>query len=189
MAFSLGKKKSKGTNHSLSGSLEFKRKSPAKLVLGSFLFLLLSGILNGGLLVHSETLKIDAEKLQDEVGQKQKRKVEVSKGPAVDFVKKIKALDQILENHRYWSPVFTLLEASTLKNVEFNNFSGSLRTETLELSGRTERYLHIAEELVLLEQHPLIESVEPRGIELTEQGVEFSLEIKLKPTIWDSPIL
>ena len=187
MAFTFGKKK-KTAGHSLSGSLEFRRKSPAKLVLGSFLFLLLAGIVNGGLLVHSETLKIDAEKLQEEVNRKQARKIEASKGPAVDFVSKIKALDQILDGHRYWSPVFNLLEATTLKNVEFNSLNGSLRTETLELNGRTERYLHIAEELVLLEQHPLIESVEPRGIELTEQGVEFALEIKLKPTIWDSPI-
>lgn len=93
----------------------------------------------------------------------------------------IVAARDILRLHGRTSPVFDVLEQSTLSSVSFSNFSYSADKNIINLSGEAASYSDVASQSRVLEALPNIASATFSNLSLRESGaVSFNLNMVLK---------
>lgn len=84
----------------------------------------------------------------------------------------------ILDDHRYWSQVFKMLEEKTLNTVTFKSFDGGDGDAVVLLAGRAPSYGVLAQQIKILEDTAQVNSVKASNIGLAEDGrVDFNLAV------------
>ncbi|MBI2454378.1 MAG: PilN domain-containing protein [Parcubacteria group bacterium] len=84
----------------------------------------------------------------------------------------------VLDEHRYWSFIFDVLESKTLNTVTFKSFKGSEKNNEITLDGTAPSYSALAQQVKVLEDAPNISSITTSNIGVSEDGrVKFSLKM------------
>ena len=109
---------------------------------------------------------------------------------ATDFGEQVRALEEALDSHYYWSRFFKLLEGRVRPKVIFENFNADADNRLFSASVLAPTYEAAAEQIVYMEQDELVErvmtsSVASRfGPEGGLAGVSFIMTVKMDPAAW-----
>lgn len=99
--------------------------------------------------------------------------------------KQLKNANTLLKNHTVASPLFDLLESSTLRQVQFNKFeyaTDDTKGVTIKMSGVADGYQSIAQQADVLGSSTYLKNVIFSNFFLTQQGrVSFDLSFGVSP--------
>lgn len=96
---------------------------------------------------------------------------------------KIDTFAQLLEKHQKTANLFSFLEKVCLPDVWFSKFDFS--SEALTISGHTKDFVSLGQQILAFQAEPVVKEVKLSEISLVPKGgVDFSLSIKLSPTIF-----
>ncbi len=109
-----------------------------------------------------------------------------------DLISKLQSLDKqltnantLLNNHTVISPIFDMLEASTLKQVQFNKFDvefDQIKGTTVTMSGVADSYQSIAQQSDVLGSNTFLQNILFSNFFLNQQGqISFDLTFGVKP--------
>lgn len=141
----------------------------------------LSLLVYGGLFFYGNSLKAQLREAQNQIeGLNKQRDMDFEK-KVVSLEKSLNSLKAILNNHSYWSNVFSELGKLTIPQVSFSDFSGTMGKDgsiDVSLSGSAGGYTYLAKQMVSFGQEKLVHSIEVSGITLnTAGGIDFSLKV------------
>ncbi|MEK7564632.1 MAG: hypothetical protein AAB501_00125 [Patescibacteria group bacterium] len=84
----------------------------------------------------------------------------------------------VLDEHRYWTQFFEVLEVKTLNSVTFTSLEAGDSDNVINLSGKASSYSVLAGQVKIFEDTPNIISVSSSNIGLSTEGkVNFNLKI------------
>jgi len=154
------------------------------------------GIIYGGVILYSYKNQVQA-KIQDQrINEKLKEieKISSNEQEAQAMMNDINQIENVLENHTYWTKFFSFLEDYTLDNVYFINFSAA-QSGGVNLSAKTTDYLSVAKQLVVLEDAKeyikrvtIMSASKTLATEETPAEVTFDISLQLKPNIFLKPL-
>ena len=157
--------------------------------IGIFVFaLVIIGLLiYGGLVFYNKSLVKDIKETENKIKELNDQKDKDFEKGAVSLDKALNSLKNILKNHLYWSNVFSKFEKTTVPQVVFSNFSGSINQDgsvALSLNGKTSGYTYLAKQMVSFGQEKMVSGIELSGISISSQGgIEFVLNINFSKDI------
>ena len=100
--------------------------------------------------------------------------------------KKIKSISPLLKFHLFPSKVFEFFEINTHPKVLFSEINLNSLKSIARLSGQTDSFLTLGQQLAIFEQNPLIEKVNINQVSITKTGeIEFSLNFSFNPKIFN----
>ena len=100
--------------------------------------------------------------------------------------KKIEDVSPFLEKHLFPSKVFEFFERNTLPRVFFSEINLNSLNSIAGLSGQTDSFLTLVQQLAIFEKEPLIEKVNINQVSITKGGkIEFSLNFSFNPKIFN----
>lgn len=94
---------------------------------------------------------------------------------------RLKTMRALLENHKFVTRLFTLLQENTLPLVRFSTFNYQSAVNKVDMSGETTGYALLAKQIGVLERHPDIERVEFGGLSRNEKFLNFRIGITFNP--------
>ncbi|MEK9174610.1 MAG: hypothetical protein AAB725_01415 [Patescibacteria group bacterium] len=90
----------------------------------------------------------------------------------------LEVFKNVLDDHRYWSQVFKMLEEKTLNTVTFKSFDVSEKENSILFTGAAPSYGVLAQQVKILEGSPNVIAVASSNINLGETGkVNFNLRV------------
>ena len=96
--------------------------------------------------------------------------------------KRIKDFSYLMSGHLKSSNVFTFLEQACHPRVRFDKFDLDSRKATLKVSGTTQSFETLGQQLIILRKEALVENVTLSRLSMGRGGgVSFDLSISLKP--------
>jgi hypothetical protein len=102
-----------------------------------------------------------------------------------DYEKKINDFSFLLAAHKYNSQVFPLIESLTHPKVVFSNFSQDSDKRTIVLSGVTDSFQTLGQQLFIFKNGEFIEEVKLSNIAFKEDGrISFGFDLVLDPKIF-----
>jgi hypothetical protein len=102
-----------------------------------------------------------------------------------NYREKLKDFKPFLEEHLFASKFFTFLEENTHPKTFFSEISLAPRDQRANLSGLTESFLSLGQQLVILGESPLVKEVRLTKVLLGEEGgIDFSFDIVLKSDLF-----
>lgn len=111
----------------------------------------------------------------------------------LDFKDKTSLVEQLIDQHIYWSDFFTWLEQNTLSSVRYFDFSGDVSGE-YTLAAQTKNYRDISWQTKAFKDNPWVDEVSVQsGVlqeediddsNLKEEWINFSVVLKIKPQIF-----
>jgi len=130
------------------------------------------------------------KKITQEVQEKEKSLTATSSEKALEnnlslIESRINLFAGLISKHRKVGNIFTFIEGACLPNVQFSDFSFDIRQKAIDLSGKTDSFLTLEQQLNVLKQEPLVKKIDLSNI-LTDDkgGVNFSLSLILDPKIF-----
>ena len=182
----LSSKKSPGKTSGLGTLLLKKSREKKKLLLPAVLvlILILAGIFYGSLKFYKASLKKRNQELQERIQENKKRKAELQKEEVFNFQGKIDILEELLKKHLYWTTFFRFLEESTMPKVYFTNFSADVSDNQVNLEGITPSLSALAQQIVVFKTQELVEEVKLLNLNFVEEGIKFSISLKISPQAW-----
>jgi len=155
----------------------------SKLGILAMALIILSLLIYGGLTFYKNRLEEDLFLLKTRIE-------ELNQNRDRNFEKEVKSLDQalknlkiILQNHVYWSNLFSVIEKLVVPQVTFSEFSSKIEKgdSVVSMAGETSGYTYLAKQIRSFEQHSLISGSKVRNISLgTKGGIEFEMDIIFK---------
>lgn len=150
--------------------------------------LALSLLAYGGLFLYQRPLIDQLQDLQAEIEEVKKQRDEDFEEEAESLYAVLKSLNPLLENHLYWSNIFSKIEELTVPRVSFADFNGTIAesggSPSVTLSGKTAGYTYLAKQMKSFSQEELVSDIKVSGIQLsTEGGIEFGLYINFAKDI------
>ena len=135
-------------------------------------------------------LKDKIQELTQEEDDLKAEKIELRKKSAVtEFQAKLDALESIVDSHVNWKGVLETIENLTLPKVKYNSFDSDSSERSIRLSGFTANFTSLAEQMVIFKNNPdLIESFKLESFKMSENGIDFSLEIILFKEAWEEGV-
>jgi len=129
---------------------------------------------------NGETLKNVEEKLTD---QKNPEFVSL-KNEVLNYQKKINDFFQIINSHLKTSKFFGFFEKLCHPKAWFSQFKLNSESGSVELSGTTQSFESLGQQILIFEKEPLIEKVELKNVSLTKIGeVDFSVNLSLSKEV------
>jgi hypothetical protein len=102
-----------------------------------------------------------------------------------DYKKKIEAVTPFLEAHVLGSKFFEFLEDNTHPRIFFSKFNLSIEEAKVILSGKTDSFSTLEQQLSVFNQNPVVEGMSLTRVSLNKEGgIDFDLEIFLNETIF-----
>lgn len=139
--------------------------------------------------------RTQAEKLKAEhlVVTRQINNINNNSKDFLDFKNKISLVEQLIDQHIYWSDFFTWLEQNTLSSVRYLDFSGDIGGD-YTLAAQTKNYRDISWQTKAFKDNPWVDEVsvlsgvlqekDTDDSNLKEEWVNFSIALKIKPQIF-----
>lgn len=93
--------------------------------------------------------------------------------------KAIEASKKVVIEHKTLSPIFALLEDNTLPQVSFHKFNAKINSVSLE--GKAPTYQDVARQILILKKNPLVKEVSFSKLFKSDDKINFSLDITIKP--------
>ena len=102
--------------------------------------------------------------------------------------KKIKDFSPLLGKHFITSRIFEFFERSTHPRVFFSGINLNSLKSIAKLSGQTDSFLTLGQQLAIFEKEPLVEKVDISQVSITKEGkIEFFLNFSFNPKIFKYP--
>jgi hypothetical protein len=163
-----------------------KIKTPVWAIIFGIFSLILILILAGSYVY----LNSAAKKITREVQEKEKSLAATSSEKALEnnlnlIENRIKLFASLLSKHRKPGNIFTFIESVCLPNVQFSDFSFGIGQEAISLSGKTDSFLTLEQQLNVLKQEPLVKKIDLSNMSTDDKGiVSFALLLVLDPKIF-----
>jgi hypothetical protein len=101
------------------------------------------------------------------------------------YQKKINDFSTLLSGHIYSSQLFPFLENLTHPKVAFSDFSADMDKKNITLSGVTDSFLTLGQQLIIFKAEKLILSVQLSNIAFEKDGkISFDFNLALDPQIF-----
>lgn len=101
------------------------------------------------------------------------------------YQKKIDVFSSLISSHKNISNLFPVLEKNTHPKAEFNQFSFNSENFKVVLSGRTESFQTLAQQILIFKGENLIKDFNLAGLSIEKEGgVGFNFNFFLNPEIF-----
>ena len=94
------------------------------------------------------------------------------------------ALDGIVSNHSYFSNVFSLIGSLTYSKAVFTKFDADRDKGIINLKGSAQNYTALAKQMVALRENDYVKTLEVRGINFGNTGLDFELMLGVDSKIF-----
>ena len=94
------------------------------------------------------------------------------------------ALDGIVSNHSYFSNVFSLIGSLTYSKAVFTKFDADRDNGIINLRGSAQNYTALAKQMVALRENDYVKTLEVRGINFGNTGLDFELMLGVDSKIF-----
>ena len=103
----------------------------------------------------------------------------------LNYQKKINDFSFLLASHEYSSQIFPLIESITHPKVAFSDFSLEVSKQSITLSGITDSFQTLGQQLVIFKNEKLIKEAEVSNIAFEKDGrISFDFNLILDPQIF-----
>jgi hypothetical protein len=151
----------------------------------SLIFFLLAISAYFFLIRSAENYRAKIEEIKTDIGKEKTEEIEKIEEKISLLDKKLKIFSKILKEHIFTYNFFDLLEKTTHPKVMYNSLDLNPEKATLALSGQTENFLTLGQQILLLEESQFISELKLSKVSITKEGkVGFSFDISLKPEIF-----
>lgn len=164
---------------------KIKELTPSSIFLsrGSVFALAILGILTltwGGLFFYKNFLNDKIEEIKNQMLalNEEEKSLENEKREIVTINNQLNNLGGLLDNHFYWSQLFSELEKTTLIQVSFSDFSADVNKNQIAMKGLAPTYGALAQQIASFKKHPDVNNVAVSNISLGGQGISFAIDIK-----------
>lgn len=128
-----------------------KRKTSRRAILLASVAIILALCGVGSYLIlgwYQEQIDFDLQKIEADLGaaREKNQALDSERGEAQDFQRKLKIADKLLENHIYWTNLFSFLEKNTVADVYFVNLIGGGDGQMV-MSGVAKSYAAMARQI------------------------------------------
>jgi len=157
-----------------------------KILIYLFIFLVIVSI-GGYFLLASfqKSSEVYIEELEIRLTQGRTSERTVLEQESLNYKKKIEAISPFLEAHLLGSKFFEFLENNTHPRIFFSKLNLSIEESRAILSGNTDSFSTLEQQLSVFNQDDLIENLSLTRVFLNKEGrIDFDLEILLKTTIF-----
>lgn len=173
--------------------IDWQKHSVILALFGSFAVFIVAGayfwLIMSGREVETRIVNIDKNivSLNDDID---KIKNDIQQFSVLE--KKVKLLDQLLDNHIYWTNFFKFLEDNTLEDIFYlDGFSGD-DSGSYKFAANATNFNSISEQLKVFKRNDFVRSVSTEGGELNSEvenatGVNFDLQISVDPKLFNFP--
>lgn len=147
---------------------------------GTFLFLVLVFF---GLKVYNIIQSSRLESIEKEIAKVDKEKnIELEK-EIQNEVGKIDRIRPLLDSRQKAKNVFAFLEKNAYSEIKFSNFDFRSKERTVSLKGTAASSSVLIAQLSILKKSADLESIDISGISVSKEGIDFQLQLKLKPEV------
>ena len=177
---SLIPKREKEKERSLPRFASFQRPPIEFTVLAKIGLGLIAGalVLGGGVYFWKYSLIRQVESFNEELQNLTSQRDMSLESRLKDLNGVLEVFKDILDEHRYWSLVFKILEDKTLNSVTFKSFDGDETNNEFFLSGVAPSYGVLARQVKIFEDSPNVSAVSSSNISVSENGqIKFSIKI------------
>lgn len=91
---------------------------------------------------------------------------------------------RIVTNHSYFSNFLEIISSLTYSRATFTKIDADREKGIVQLKGETQNYTALAKQIVALRSYEHIKSLEVKGINFTDKGLEFELLLGVDPKIF-----
>ena len=104
----------------------------------------------------------------------------------LNYQKEIKDFSPLLSEHTFNTKFFQFLEEKVHPKVFFSQINLNSKETKVSLSGQTDNFFTLGQQLLIFEKEPLIESLNLSEISLSKEGkVNFVFDLKLNKEIFE----
>ena len=100
------------------------------------------------------------------------------------FNDSLNAVRSLFANHTYFSSFFNLVSSSTYPKIIYRSLRADAAKNSVQFQGTAQSYTALAKQIVALRALSFIKGVEVSGIAFSTEGLQFSLNIEVKPDIF-----
>jgi len=119
----------------------------------------------------------------DTVGTEQQKAQEKE---VLSYIQKVNDFAGLLQNHRFSSNVFQLIQDKTMPYIWFNQFALDQKNNSVQLFGEADNVENLSRQVVNLEGSDYVEKINLLNSRLGLLGkVAFNINIQFKPNIFD----
>ncbi len=123
------------------------------------------------------------EKVNTQLEQLETSEKKALKEAIYDYKKRIDDFPVLLSAHQTPSKIFTLLEENVHPHVWFSGIKFIRNKNYLDLSGKAENLLSLAQQILIFEKLPQVKELTVSNIKSDKEGkINFNLKIVLNPT-------
>jgi hypothetical protein len=148
------------------------------------IFSILGYLMTNVFLQKAHEEKSDLETKLDEMMTTEKKELEEE----ITLLKnKINEFSFLLDNQLQSSKIFEFTQRITHPQVWFSNFSLNSERGVLDISGKTQNFETLGQQIFILEDEPVIEKVSLDSFSINEEGkIDFELSLSFEPDFFIS---
>lgn len=165
-----------------------KKKVPSWQPILFYLFLALLFLTIAGYLIlvnFQNKYKTELEDLDNQLAQFKTPDRLKLENDVLALEEKMKNFSAILDEHSFISGVLKLIEDTTHPKVKYIKFTLIAEANELGLSGETDDFLTLGQQVILLKNNPKIQSLDLTKVSINKENkVEFDFRILLDPDIF-----
>ncbi len=106
-------------------------------------------------------------------------------GEIFPISQKIDDFNELLSGHKKPLKIFEFLERTSLPNVLFSTFDFTFEKGELTISGQTDNFVTIEQQVLILKQEPLVKNLNLSGLSMSEEGgINFTLSLTFDSQIF-----
>jgi hypothetical protein len=124
----------------------------------------------------------------DEIKEEMEREAKEKEGKIKKISEindRISTFSKIIQNHFFISDLFKLISDLTHPKVYYKNFDLNIEKNSLFLSGETENFFTLGQQILLFKENETIKGIDISKISKTKEGkVDFDINLILNPEIF-----
>lgn len=129
-----------------------------------------------------QTLKV----LDRKIASKQTLKEKEMKATVINYQKKINDFSVLLSQHHEVSGFFPFFEKMIHPKVWISSFNIDLKNYRVDISGLTDSFWDLGQQLLIFKHEPLIKEVNLSGVSIGDKGnVNFSFSLVFSPNVFE----
>jgi hypothetical protein len=168
------------------GFRQKKEKTSKKLVIIPIVLIIITAIICAGLFFYEETLSNKISDLDNEIDQINQKISNELDTEVISFQKHLNNLKKMLDDHIYYSNLFSLIEKTTVPTVSFESFNGDVSSKKIQLKGKAISFSSLAKQIVAFREAEEIDKVNFSSASIgTDGGIGFDLSLFLKQEMFE----
>lgn len=168
------------------GFRQKKEKTSKKLVIIPIVLIIITAIICAGFFSYKKTLSGKSSDLDNEIDRIDQKIGDELDIEVISFQKHLSNLKKMLNDHIYYSNVFSLIEKNTVPTVSFESFSGDVSNKNIQLKGKAISFSSLAKQVVAFRESEEISKLDFSSASIgTDGGIDFDLSLFLKQEMFE----